>query len=69
MNRETLKDNNFRIVGYIDTESNGVRVARDRNFRILGRYYPNENVTRDANFRIIARYDMLSALISESANK
>lgn len=68
MNRETIRDKNFRTIGYIEEESNGVRVARDRNFRVLGRYYPKEGVTRDPSFRIIARYDMLSALIWE-ANK
>ena len=36
MSRITLKDKHFRIIGYIETRSDGVHVGKDAHFRIVG---------------------------------
>lgn len=63
MSRQTIKDKNFRIIGYIETMADGKKKALDANFRILGFYDPRKNVTQDKSFRTIAQGDTLAALI------
>lgn len=68
MSRITLKDKNYRIIGYIETRSDGVHVGKDARFRIVGYYDPRTNQTKDDRFRIVAQGDMLAALIHEAAD-
>lgn len=63
MERITLKDAQFRIIGYVDIESNGNKTLRDAQFRILGYYKANQNVTQDFSFRIVGRGDILTSLL------
>ena len=63
MERITLKDAQFRIIGYVDVESNGNITLRDPQFRILGYYKANQNVTQDNCFRIVGRGDILTSLL------
>ena len=66
MSRETIKDRNFRTLGYIETLSGGKKKALDANLRTLGYYDPKRNVTQDANLRTVANGDVLSGLIYDN---
>ncbi|MGE8136451.1 hypothetical protein ACQKO5_22925 [Novosphingobium subterraneum] len=63
MARQSIKDSNFRIIGYIEDMAGGKQKAMDANYRILGYYDPKTNKTQDANYRIIANGNVLSGLI------
>jgi hypothetical protein len=63
MSRVPIKDGQFRIVGYVDTEANGKQRALNARYRIVGHYDPATNETKDATYRIVARGNALAALI------
>jgi hypothetical protein len=63
MSRQSIKDSNYRTIGYIETMSDGKHKALDANYRTLGYFDPKRNVTQDANYRTIAHGNVLSALI------
>lgn len=63
MERITLKDKNFRIIGYVEIKDNGDKTLKDRNFRIVGYYDASQNVTKDRSFRTVARCDVLTSLL------
>jgi hypothetical protein len=63
MGRETIKDRDYRTIGYVETTPDGKKKAIDVNFRTLGYYDPKRNITTDLDFHIIAQGDVLSALI------
>jgi hypothetical protein len=63
MSIETFTDKTHRILGYIETMSDGKRKAWDRVFHTLGYYDPMRNVTQDKNFVTVAKGDGLSSLI------
>lgn len=63
MSREILKDRNFRIIGYIDTDSQGKKKILDPNYRVLGYFDPRTNRTTDANYRTIGNGDLLATFL------
>jgi YD repeat-containing protein len=63
MSKEYIRDNNYRVIGSIDTDSSGKQVAYDANFRRVGEYDHKANKTRDSNFRIVGTGNQLSALV------
>ena len=63
MQRIPLKDNRFRIIGYIDIAPNGDKTLRDERFMILGYYNTKQDVTRDARFMIVGSGDILTSLL------
>lgn len=63
MQRITLKDSRFRIIGYVDVAPNGDKTLRDPQFRILGYYVKSSDVTKDNRFMIVARGDVLTSLL------
>ena len=63
MERITLKDAQFRIIGYVDINSNGDKTLRNEKFQILGYYKKAQNVTQDNCFRIVGRGDILTSLL------
>ena len=60
---QTIRDFYNRIIGYIETDDKGNKVARDFYRRILGRYDSKQDVTRDFYNRIIAKGDITASLI------
>lgn len=60
---QQIRDFAGRILGSIETESNGDKIVRDFYGRILGRYNKRADVTRDKYGRIVARGDQCSMLI------
>jgi hypothetical protein len=63
MSRETLKDANFRTIGFIDTDANGKQTARNAHFTTVGHYDPRTNWTLNAHFCRVSSGNTLSALI------
>ena len=44
MSRQTLKDRNNHVLGYIDVESSGLQCLRNSNFHVIGYYDPGRNL-------------------------
>jgi len=63
MSRQAIKDQQFRIIGYIETINDGKQKALDAQSRTLGYYDPKRNATQDAQFRTLATGNVLSGLI------
>ena len=61
--KEPIKDWQGKILGFVETESNGNKVLRDFYGRILGKYDKNSNVTRDFYGRQVGKDDVLMTLL------
>ena len=61
--RQTLKDGQFQIIGYIDTDLDGQQTISDAQFHRRGSYDPKTNVTKDAQFRRIGYGNLLTTLL------
>ena len=59
----TLKDDHYRIIGYIEIKDNGDKVLKDEHFRIKGYYDARTDVTKDEHFRIVGHGDILTSLL------
>lgn len=64
MNRETLKDRNNRIIGYIEMQSDGKQVGKDASNRIKGYYDPKSNKTKDEDNKEVGTGNLLAVLIT-----
>lgn len=62
-NIHTIRDYYNRILGYIETDEVGNKIARDFYRRIVGTYDAKKDVTRDFYNRIIAKGDIVASLI------
>lgn len=69
--RETIKDphEGFRIMGYIDTEDNGDKTARDHFFKPLGFYTKSTNITKSLDFTPITIGDTTMSLVTTAYYK
>lgn len=63
MATETVKDFYGKILGYIETSSNGDKTIRDFYRKILGYYRKDRNVTTDFYGKILAKGDISSGLL------
>ena len=63
MTRQTLRDRNQHVIGYIDVEFSGRQCLRDSNNHILGYYEPGRNETVDSNYHLIGRGNLLTTLL------
>lgn len=61
--KEPIKDWQGKILGFMETESNGNKVLRDFYGRILGKYDKSLNVTRDFYGRQVGKGDLLMTLL------
>lgn len=61
--RQTLRDRNQHIIGYIDVESTGRQCLSDSNFHVIGYYEPSRNATVDANYHVIGYGNILTTLL------
>jgi hypothetical protein len=66
MSTQTLKDSHYRVIGYIETKSDGTQVAKDSHYRVVGYYDPKTNKTKDEHYRVIGEGNLLSSLITAS---
>lgn len=60
---ETIKDNNYNVIGYITTESNGDQKIQDTNSQVLGYYRKYTNDTIDVNYHPIGSGNQLMRLL------
>jgi YD repeat-containing protein len=65
VSKEYIRDDSYRIIGSIDTDSRGKQVAYDASFRRLGEYDPDSDSdsTWDSSLRRVGTGNQLSALI------
>lgn len=63
--RQTIRAYDMKVIGYIDTLSNGDKEVRDRANRYLGKYDKHLDVTMDRAGRMIYRGDQSSMLFNE----
>ena len=61
--KEPIKDWQGKILGFMETESNGNKVLRDFYGRILGKYDKSLDVTRDFYGRQVGKGEMLMTLL------
>ncbi|MFM0324881.1 hypothetical protein [Caballeronia glebae] len=69
VSKEYIKDNQFRVIGSIDTQSNGNQRAYDAHFRTVGTYDCRADRTYDASFRTVGNGNQLVGLIWRAAGK
>lgn len=58
-----IRDFYNRIIGSVETDAKGNKIARDFYKRIVGRYDAKTNTTRDFYHRIVGKGDMVTSLI------
>lgn len=63
MNRQAIRNPSNKLLGYIETYSDGRQKATDANNKTLGYFDPQRNATTDPNNRVLARANILSGLI------
>ncbi len=63
MAREAVKDWRGRILGWVETRSNGEKVLKDFYGKILGFYKPDLDVTTDFYGRHVGKGDILMTLL------
>lgn len=63
MSRQAIRNPNNKLLGYIETLSDGRQKATDADNKTLGYFDPKRNVTMDTNNRVLARANILSGLI------
>lgn len=61
---QVVKDFNFKIIGFIETNDDGSKVVKDFYRRVLGKYDPRADVTKDFYGRVVARGDATSILLN-----
>ena len=61
--RETIRDRQYRAVGYVDTDRHGRQRALNARFQTVGHFDPVRNETTDRWHKVIARGNVLAALI------
>lgn len=64
MSTQTLKDSQYRVIGYIETRSDGTQVGKDKVYRVKGYYDPKTNKTKDPQYRVISEGNLLASLIT-----
>ena len=65
--RELIKDFYGKIIGSVETDNLGNKVARDFYGKILGKYRKAENKTYDFYGKILAKGDITQSLVWGSA--
>ncbi len=63
MERITLKDSRYRVIGYVDIAPNGDKTLRNERFQVLGYYKKQADITQDARFMTVGRGDVLTLLL------
>jgi hypothetical protein len=64
MSTQTLKDSHHRVIGYIETKSDGSQVGKDAHYRIKGYFDPKTNQTKDAHYKVVGHGNLLASLIN-----
>lgn len=64
--KEPIKDFYNRIIGYIDTKSNGDQTGYDFYHRVVGYYEKRSNLTKDFYRRVVGHGNLLVSLITQA---
>lgn len=59
----TIRDKSRMIIGTIETDGRGDRLAKDFAGRIVGRYYKDRDVTTDFSGRTLYYGDMVACTL------
>jgi hypothetical protein len=62
VSKEKIKDRNGKIIGWIETDHLGNKLAKDFYGKIVGRYVKMSNLTKDFYGRIVAQGDATAGL-------
>lgn len=65
MSTQTLKDSQYRTIGYIETRPDGTQVGKDAQYRVKGYYDPKTNKTKDAQYRVVGEGNLLASFITK----
>lgn len=68
-NTQIIRDFYGRIIGFVQENDDGSKIAKDFYRRILGYYDPITNTTKDFYHRVVARGDALVGLIYSENEK
>ena len=63
MTTQTLKDSSYRIIGYIETRSDGAQIGKNAQYHIVGYYDPKGDNTKDSQYRIVGHGNLLASLV------
>ena len=63
MNRQTLTDARYHMIGTLDRDAVSKQTMRDSRNRIVGYYDPRTNLTKDARFHTASSGNLLASLI------
>lgn len=63
VSKETIRQFNGAIIGYVETDKQGNKQVRDFYGRILGYYDKKTNTTRDFYGRILSNSDTVVGLL------
>jgi hypothetical protein len=64
MHTQTLTDDRYRTIGYIDTAADGMQTAKNARLLIVGYYDPRTNLTLDDRLRTVGSGNLLASLIA-----
>ena len=59
----TLKDAHYLIIGYVEIKENGDKTLKDSHYHIKGYYIASNDVTKDEHYHIVAHGDVLTSLL------
>ena len=63
VSKDRIRDRSGKIIGWIETDHLGNKVARDFYGRIRGRYIKMSNLTKDFYGKIVAQGDATASLL------
>jgi hypothetical protein len=63
VSRQDIRDPSNKLLGYIETSSDGREKATDALNKTLGYFDPQRNATTDPSNRVLARGNVLADLI------
>ena len=61
--QDNIRDRNGRIMGFVDTDPQGNKIARTREGKIVGYYKANTGITTDPYGKIVSYSDVVVSLI------
>lgn len=63
MQKITLKDDCFRVIGYVEIDDNGNKILKDERFWVRGYYDAATDTTKDERRVVVGRGDILTTLL------
>lgn len=67
VNKDIIRDRNGKILGYVETHSNGDKIAKDFYNRIVARYHATSKLTKDFYGRILSKGDITAGILYKNS--